>query len=194
MYRKIGHPSLPCPTVLFGEIMAITQLRVDVHSGTWSASAIASAINIIMSRIEAFDPNKWTDEGYDLPDIQEVPLMANIYKLTVSLYGVMGLRPWLSGSRNRKVKTREDLMQFLRTAWELPNCRTALNWPLAVVGCALADGSSADRTFVHDCIDEAWKDPLTCQPMLINRLLTKFWDSGMQEWDDCWQDPIVVIG
>lgn len=193
----MSHPSLPCPTHLFKEILAISQLRVAIYSDGIQESDVRISISDIFKRIEAFVPNDWT-ESYFLPDIPEVPLLASIFQLAVGLYAflVLPVEELLSSSYSYKdrIKRRNHLLELITKAFESENCRIALNWPLAVVGCAFANGSATDQALICKYLLDATVDPNSTQPLTIKAKLQRFWAAGMTHWDDCWREPFVVIG
>lgn len=137
---------------------------------------------------------EWTESFYDLPDIPEVPLMASIYQLAVGLFSLMALQRAGLGTMD-KAERRSTLLGLLRAAWKLEHCRDALNWPLAVVGCALADGGTlSEKAFVCKCLEDAARHVFAVHPLVITSRLKRFWASGMVNWDRCWREPFPVVG
>lgn len=191
-HGEILHPSFPCPTELFERIVEINNLRVQIYSNP-SQEHFAVALTILQ-RIDAFQPLTWRESSYELPDIPEVPLMASIYRLAVGLFGLMALQQAGLGSMD-KTGRRSYLLGLLQAAWRLEHCRDALNWPLAVVGCALADGGApSEQAFVCQCLEDAAKHVFAVHPLVIISRLQRFWESGMVHWDKCWKEPCPVIG
>ncbi|OAQ96760.1 hypothetical protein LLEC1_01428 [Akanthomyces lecanii] len=191
-YDKNLHPSFPCPTELFERIVEINNLRVHVYSSP-SPEQRAGAL-AILQRIDAFQPLQWVESSYELPDRPEVPLMASIYQLAVGLFGVMALQAAGLGTQD-KAGRRSSLVTVLAAAWKLEHCRDALNWPLAVAGCALADGgASSERAFVCQCLEDAAKHVFAVHPLLIMAKLKQFWESGMVQWDRCWGELCPIVG
>ena len=191
-YGEILHPSFPCPTELFERIIEINNLRVKIYSSP-SPQRLAGALSILQ-RIDAFQPLTWTESSYELPDRPEVPLMASIYQLSVGLFGIMALQEAGLGSLD-KAERRRSLVRVLEAAWKLEHCRDALNWPLAVVGCALADGGTpSEQAFICQCLEDAAKHVFAVHPLVIISKLKRFWESGMVHWDKCWGEPCPVVG
>jgi hypothetical protein len=197
LYSHMSHPSLPCPTKLFKEIININQLRVSVYSGALSSADIRLRAVKIFDRINEFAPEHWT-ESYFLPDIPEVALLASIFKSAVGLFGRLALpveKVWpISFVLKDKTARRDSLLQLIITAFKSENCRTALNWPLAVLGCALARSRPEDQALVGKFLVDAAIDPNSTQPLTIRAKLQRFWASGTTRWDECWREPFVVIG
>lgn len=194
LYSHMSHPSLPCPTLLFEEILNINHLRVGMYYGALTRIEVCLRADKIFARIDEFVPSKWT-ESYPLPDIPEVPLLAHIFQVAVGLFGLLVLPVGDNASGHKdKIKRRDALLQLISKAFESENCQSALNWPLAVVGYALAGGSPNDQALVSRYLVEAAIEPNSTQPLVIKAKLQRFWASGMTEWDDCWREPFVVIG
>lgn len=196
LYSRGSHPSLPCPTKLLREILAITRLRTRVHDGAVEPSEVQATTTAICQRILSFSPGSWV-ESYPLPDVPEIPLMADVFKAAVGLYAFLSLSGTempLQRGRDAVITGRAQLLKLVVKLWENPKCRSALNWPLAVLGCALAGGKPADQATVCNYLTYIAKDPTTTQPLNILRLLKEFWSSGKREWDECWHEPFVVIG
>lgn len=79
--------SMPCPTMLMLELVAINQLRSETAAGA-SAERIARKVGSILGRIDKFAPENWVEESYTLPDEPEVPLLGRLFKDSVA--GVHG--------------------------------------------------------------------------------------------------------
>ncbi|ATY61478.1 C6 finger domain [Cordyceps militaris] len=191
-HGQILHPSFPCPTYLFEGIIETNNLRVKMHSDP-SLGHFTAALTILQ-RIDAFQPTAWTEAAYELPNIPEVPLMASVYQLAVGLFCLMALQYAGLGSLD-KAERRSSLLALLKAAWKLEHCRDALNWPLAVAGCALADGGTlSDQAFICQCLQDAAQHVFAVHPLVIIARLRRFWTSGMTHWDKCWDEPCPIIG
>lgn len=191
-HRARLYPGFPCPSELFERIIQVNRLRLQVHAGR--PTKHLSAALTLLQIIDAFQPSTWTEPCYQLPDIPEVPLMAGIHRLAVGLFALMSLESTGLGIMD-KVERRKSLLELLAEAWERGNCGDALNWPLAVVGCALADGGShSDKAFVCRCLEDADKSIFAVAPLVIKAKLQQFWASGMTHWDKCWGELFPVIG
>lgn len=196
VYTRTSHPALPCPTKLFLSLANVTQLRVKAYSGVSVAKVVTPGAKAILNRIDAFVPEEW-NERYHLPDIPEVPLLANIFKNAVALYTLLTLPldvEHVPSAFRSKDETRDRLFQLVQTAWQSPECRFGLNWPLAVVGCALKDGPTDKQAVVKEYLDHCANYPIMSQPGVIAARLQTFWASGLTRWDDCWRDAFVLIG
>lgn len=189
---------LPCPTILFMEMLSISQLRTESHSSASSTAVILPAAKAILNRINAFSPKSWT-ETYTLPNVPEVPLLANIFKLAVGLYLLVTLpaavRHSLFGSTDSaRVTYRNKLLGLIKTAWRLKGCVSGLIWPLAVVGFALSDGAEADQALVCSYLMKFTEDPSGSRGAVVTReRLMAFWASGKTAWDDCWTEPFLIL-
>lgn len=150
----------------------------------------------VFKRIEAFVPERWT-ESYPIPDVPETQLLAKIFKESVGLYGLATLPtdklPTMMPLNLLFDKKRDDLYTLIDSIWENTKCRVSLNWPLVVVGYAMATGSAVQRRRICTFLDELAMDPLINHSLMIKKRLTEFWASRKQTWDECWKDGFAVI-
>lgn len=199
IFAKSEYPPFPCPTKLFAEIVAINRLRLMATS--CKIGALMPAVNAIFRRIQAFDPETWRiSENFPIPDIPEVPLMARIFQLSVSLYGLLSLRLEMTdasvapGWANRAA-TLSELLTLMRKAAVQPKCLNVMVWAAAVAGVALADGGPAEsRQFIIDCLVAVDSGILGYGIAAVTwRRLEVFWASGKTSWEDCWNEFYLLF-
>ncbi|KAJ4163768.1 hypothetical protein LMH87_005476 [Akanthomyces muscarius] len=199
---------MPCPTDLFLELVHITRLRVLVANGSILPAHTQTIADTIFARIDGFDPNRWTERSYKLPDSPVIASIAHTYKAAVLLYGIMTLpvstfAPW-SASRGgngvshsyRHLLTahRNELLAHARKAWTLLRSQSALCWPLIVAGVALVNGPPEDQAFVASSIRTIWLHPNAyCGPIVCLDKIQALWRSGKTGWEDCFDEPVPPV-
>lgn len=185
-------PPFPCPTKLFAEIVAINRLRLS--AAVSKPEVLVPQAKAMFERINAFNAKQWKiRERFQVPDTPEVPMMARIFQLSVSLYAILSLRLEDADSSGKNWPSKADtigaLVQLMGKASAYPKCLTVMTWPAAVAGVALADGPAAGRNLVCSClmaIDCAVLGYGLAAPTI--RRLQLFWLSGKTGWDDCWNE------
>lgn len=196
----------PFPTYLFREVIKITKLRAAfvLKGGAKLPQTATLAAYAIFQQISKFDPHNWT-ETYNIPNIPEVPLTAQIFKLAVILYGLLtlplppstGLVPRRKDqavtSRDKKLLCSQ-LLQLLRDATKYKKCEVAMVWPTVVAGTALAGGSAADQQALINIMDVFKPGPgQNRSDRLIVDKLQQFWRSGKTQWDECWENDRFIF-
>lgn len=190
------NPGLPCPTTLLQEILTITELRQKIAAGSITGQSLKTQVVDVFQHIQAFVPDEWT-ESYPIPDVPETRLLAKIFKESVTLYALATLptdnMPTAMPLHLLVDKKRDNLCAMIKSLSQNPKCRVSLNWPLAVVGYAMATGSVVQQGIINKCLDDIATDPLTNHAHMIKERLEKFWASGKKKWDECWEDGFAVI-
>ncbi|CEJ95162.1 hypothetical protein VHEMI10659 [[Torrubiella] hemipterigena] len=190
------HPGLPCPSTLLQEILAVTELRQRIAAATITGRSLDAEIMAVFRRIEAFVPETWT-ESYPIPDVLETRRLAQIFKESVALYALATLPtdtlPTMMPLQLLIDKKRDNLCTLIDSIWANRKCRVSLNWPLAVVGYAMATGSAVQQRRICTFLDNIAMDPLINHSLMIKERLVRFWASGKKAWDECWQDGFAVI-
>lgn len=182
----------PCPKAIFAEIAAINRLRLI--ASTCKISAILPEVNAIFGRINSFDPETWKDTAdFEIPDTPEVVLVAKIFQLAVSLYGILalGLEHADASAPNwpDKITTTAEMIMLMQKTLKSPKCVAVMTWPSAVAGVAVADGPDASRNLILDILVRIDSDVLAygIAAHTIERLQT-FWLTKKTGWEDCWND------
>ncbi|OAQ97083.1 hypothetical protein LLEC1_03845, partial [Akanthomyces lecanii] len=182
----------PCPKAIFAEIAAINRLRRV--ASTFKIGAILPEANAIFERINSFDPETWKDTAdFKIPDTPEVVLVAKIFQLAVSLYGILalGLEHADASAPNwpDKITTTAELIMLMQKTLKSPKCVSVMTWPSAVAGVAVADGPDASRSLILDILVRIDSDVLAygIAAHTIERLQT-FWLTKKTGWEDCWND------
>lgn len=194
IYQFAISPYFNCPTVLFAEIWAITKLRHKISNQSIQHKTAVAVANQIKERISAFVPEQWTEMRYSLPDTPEVLLNARIFKLAVMLFALQATPGFYQNRRNIET-TGQQLLKLLVDAYEIPKCFDGLDWPIAVMGCALSGGSLSDQKLLVKLMHHGDKnDLLRSQHIIVLEHLRKHWASGSRSWEDCWDEPFICFG
>ena len=196
IYKYMSHPGLNCPSELFSSLHDLTHLRLQADRGASISAVIRPITRNVFANIARFDPSVWT-EFYFLPDKPEVATLAKLFQISVALYGLFTLPtsnvPLPCGCRSQ-TELRNKLFELIKQLWDAPGCRYTLNWPIAILGFSLKeDGSQADKDLVLAWLTCLASDLTVTQPSTIAAKLRTFWASGLSQWEDCWQEPFVVI-
>ncbi|KAM3434160.1 hypothetical protein MY4824_005619 [Beauveria thailandica] len=182
----------PCPKALFAEIAAINRLRLA--ASMCKIGAILPDANAVFERINSFDPATWKDTAeFEIPHTPEVVLVARIFQLAVSLYGILslGLEHADASAPNWPDKTTAtvEIIMLMQKTLKSPKCLAVMTWPSAVAGVAVADGPDATRNLIVDILVQIDSDVLAygIAAHTIERLQT-FWLTKKTGWEDCWGD------
>ncbi|KAM3467680.1 hypothetical protein MY5147_008690 [Beauveria neobassiana] len=182
----------PCPKALFAEIAAINRLRLA--ASMCKIGAILPDANAVFDRINSFDPATWKDTAeFVIPHTPEVVLVARIFQLAVSLYGILslGLEHADASAPNwpDKTTTTAEIIMLMQKTLKSPKCLAVMTWPSAVAGVAVADGPDATRNLLLDILVRIDSDVLAygIAAHTIERLQT-FWLTKKTGWENCWSD------
>ncbi|TQV90635.1 C6 zinc finger domain-containing protein [Cordyceps javanica] len=182
----------PCPKVLFAEIAAINRLRIAAYS--CKIGAMLPETNAVFERINSFNPETWKQTAeFEIPDTPEVVLVARIYQLAVSLYGILSLElEHVDASAPNwpdKTTTTAEIIMLMQKTLKSPKCLSVMTWPSAVAGVAVADGPEASRKLLFDILVRIDSDVLAygIAAHTIERLQA-FWLTKKTGWEDCWGD------
>ncbi|OAA72331.1 Fungal transcriptional regulatory protein [Cordyceps fumosorosea ARSEF 2679] len=181
----------PCPKALFAEIAAINRLRLAAT--TSNLAALLPSVNALFRRINAFQPGTWKDTAeFEIPRTPEVVLVARIFQLAVSLYGVLalGLEHADAGappSWPDQTAAAAELITLLRKTLRSPKCVSVMTWPCAVAGVAVADGPEAGRKLVGEILARIDADVLAYGIAAhTTERLRAFWLAKKTGWEECW--------
>lgn len=192
IFGKACFKPFPCPTVLFAELAAINRLRL--MASTHKTGAILPDANAIFARIAAFDPESWHETaGFKIPKTPEVALIARIFQLSVSLYGILSLKLDQADASAPnwpdKVEATAELIMLMQKTLDKPKCRSVMTWPAAVAGVAVADGPATSRDLILQILMLIDSDVLAygIAAHTIDALQA-FWPTKKTGWEDCWND------
>lgn len=220
IYHERYNSAFLCPTDLYLQIRAISQLRVQVAKGSLARRQVRSAADAIFASIDTFEPLNWTrcePDHWPFADFPEsFTLVAQIFKAAVCLYGILSLPEYASTSSLAvttstasmrgtqgsmpsytmiKSSYRSSLLCFIRSAWNTRlRDKKALYWPLIVAGVAVADGDAADQEYVGAILHRysVRPDSTSC-PFATEDKLRAVWASGKTGWDDCFDEPLLGL-
>lgn len=180
---------MPCPTVLFLDIIRITRLRMTLAAGASFEFVIHPAAQDIFEHVNDFSPEDWT-EPYTVPERPEFPLLASIFKSAVTLYGILSLSPRDSDAYQlTRPVIRDNLLGLIRQVLTLLRCKLSLAWPISVVLVALVDGAPEDIAMIEELLCSGSPENYFRAPLVYIKRLREFWASGKTAWDDCYHVP-----
>lgn len=198
-YAHTGRESIPCPTILFIELIEITRLRGIVHTGERSRTQVFRNALKISKTIHDFDPSNWV-EKYDTSDVKS-NVIARLFKAAVIAYAVLALPPRLAklftGQAQEtpdspRAHCRDKLFEAFTAAWDALSL-LSLGWPVAVLGVAVA-GSPTHIEQVRRWLEVLrWRRNSQGGPHELIPLLEEFWESGKTGWEDCFYKPISAL-
>lgn len=180
---------MPCPTVLFLDIIRITRLRMASAAGASFESVIQPAAREIFEHVDSFSPEGWT-EPYTVPEKPEFPLLAGIFKSAVTLYCILSLLPRESDAYQlTRPVIRDHLLGQMRQVLSLLTSNMGLAWPISVVAVALVDGAPEDKAMIEKLLFGGSPENYFHAPMAYIKRFREFWASGKTAWDDCYHVP-----
>ncbi|KAJ6782725.1 hypothetical protein PWT90_04995 [Aphanocladium album] len=192
IFGEKGFPPFPCPKPLFAGIVAINRLRLV--AATCKIGVILPEANVIFAQINAFDPETWRETAeYEIPATPEVVLVARIFQLAVSLYGVLSLgleyAHASAPSWPDKTTATAEMIRLMQKALTMPKCRSVMTWPSAVAGVAVAGGPAASRDLILQMLMLIDSDVLAygIAAHTIDALQA-FWPTKKTGWEDCWNN------
>lgn len=199
-------PRRGIPTRLFVAIEKITRLRVLAAKNESFERVLRPTARAICDDIESFAPSQW-GETYHLPDTEYTLLLGELWKTTVTLYGFLSLPPTVgtylsscdeahtSPFEERKGLYCKKLLQEIDCMMQRPGYnRYICVWPLAVLGAGLVNGQHQERARVLSHLQVIWRDPSSFSgAILAYSKLKRFWSSGRTAWDDCFDEPCLLL-
>lgn len=181
--------SFPCPFPLMINLVEVSILRRESQgpnrrdTESWWASCLD-----LLRRIESFSTESWVKYKGILS--KEWDLLARIFKASVALFAIATLTKNRFHTEFRRSQ-RQELFALLPKAWEIPTLTYCLCWPAVVAGFEANTGSIEERSFVEDYLETMGMALGGAFPLLARRRLRDFWDSGAQEWDECFDRPYM---
>ena len=200
-YDEEASPFGLCPPPLFGEMIRINYLRAQASACVDESelASISIAADETRERIRSFSPEQWASRKELSRD--EWERMASVWHTAITLYCILSLPPLYSQASlptnstdldaAESLSCAQDLRRLLREALSSPRIRRVLVWPLAVLGVHAARQDSATRRFVSDSLAQLSRQLGTYTPLRAREVLQKFWASGKEGWDDCFDKPYM---
>lgn len=205
IYSEALFFALECPTTLFLCILRVNRLRVKAAKTEWGPEKLALEGSSILGEIYRFDADNWV-EPYDIPLEPYYTHVAQIFKASVSLYALCSLpRSTVAAFLNRgssfdhashlESLMRKHLIDRINSFLQVSTTLSTLPWPLAVLGFSASSGTASERAAVERILHRLCVSELIGPQgsTVLLKQLKEFWSSGRKEWDECFNEPIVVL-
>ncbi|KAI2624433.1 fungal-specific transcription factor domain-containing protein [Xylaria nigripes] len=184
-----------CPPPLFTAIIKINHLRALSHRSSSTASLPHSTTNalhrkaqILLAEIQAFSPSAYANQHSSPRTRDKWLLIARIHQRAVLLYCIHALLP---GTECRV--PYDGLLLDLKEAFRHSHLRNCLFWALVVAGVCAVRGTAFERGFIADLLRESVGDMGGAMPLCARATLKRFWDSGRDAWDDCFDRAFLYL-
>ncbi|UNI24696.1 hypothetical protein JDV02_010424 [Purpureocillium takamizusanense] len=191
-YNNGTSPFHLCPPLLFAEIIRINHLRWHVarHGKIASLSQTAGET---FQRIRDFSPEKWAGSKHSTQDIWT--LVGNTYQAAAGLYCILSLQsssvfPKKSTLQSFCASTGRALQRALKGALSHRGINRFMLWPLVTLGVQ-AKNDIVMRGYVSHELTGLSTSMGTCSPLIAKSVLERFWASGENCWDACFDRPYV---
>ncbi|KAK3315603.1 fungal-specific transcription factor domain-containing protein [Apodospora peruviana] len=219
LYEALNYPSLPCPTVLFAHIVKINNLRYQIACTPATNDGIMDdddpeqtklsflmtvppqqQISSLHDQIESFDAEEWAATK-DPSHYSEWLFVARMFRSAVAVYCLLSLPhtsyPGIEREADYATAAREkhsaDLLECLKEGLASPMMKRFMVWPLIVAGVDAVRRGGEVRSF----IGRAWRtlamDQRSSLPLVAREALEKFWASGKNGWDECFDVPYALV-
>ncbi|KAJ3494912.1 hypothetical protein NLG97_g3767 [Lecanicillium saksenae] len=214
-YQVVG--TIGCHVDLLITVINITRWRVSAAKGGDFHALQQAKMQTMLDETWHFDIAKWAEDKFPADQVADGLILAPISAAAVRLYGILvlpktAIATWASCSAqaraiypklpvrgpntydNIRSAQLEELMRLLQQAAPEYGLRTALAWPLAVVGVAVASSMAEDQIFVAKMMQSISEHPSTlCTYRMVLEKMHSFWASGKTEWEDCFDEPVACI-
>lgn len=200
VYTQALFFAVECPSTLFISILRINRLRAAISLNHGSHDDFVKIAGPIFESIHKFDPDDWT-EPFPIPDEPRYLHLAHMFKASVALYGLCSLPKSVidalrtSKSFDPKRICRRLVQDHARAYLETSDTLSTLPWPVAVLGVAAVHGTASDRQSTEDLLEHLCKSDHVGPhgSTVLRRRLRNFWTSGKKGWDDCFDEPCILI-
>ncbi|EAU36806.1 predicted protein [Aspergillus terreus NIH2624] len=196
MYGEGLFPALLCPPQLFIKIAEINQFRYETDRLEIISDDTRDAAHRLLEDIERFAPQDWSDSA---PNNQEDWLvLGSVYQSAVLIYCIASLQslsvlPSTSELNATRAAHGHSLLNLLKKALLLPQMRKCMLWPLVVAGMETGRAAAPSRQFVGHELRIMSQDLGTPIASSANTVLQRFWSSGKDTWDDCFDRPCAFV-
>ncbi|KAI1171874.1 fungal-specific transcription factor domain-containing protein [Nemania sp. FL0916] len=211
--RKLAASSTPgsCP-VLPAYMLPASSISISDSSPSSSPPrediTLSASASALLERVLRFSPETFAECNSTPATRPHWVLVARIFHSAAVLYCILSLQsvsllpdPSSSPPHHQSHLTASlklhydrlllDLKHAFTTQASLKNC---LFWPLVVAGCcAGVHGTAFERAFLADLIKESVKDVRNLIPLFAREILMTFWKSGKTKWDDCFDQPYLLM-
>lgn len=188
------YPSFMCPTDILLILTQINHLRSQLLKSPVSHTRISP--EELVAKLKDISPETWAASKSS--SHEQWLLIASVYHSAAILYCISTLEPHFSPSSQQGLETlraihASRLLSHLEQGKPLPAVRRACLWPLIVAGVEVARDNLAVQSIVRRMFDSFAEDLATPLMLEAKIVLGRFWTSGNQRWDDCFDRPYAFI-
>lgn len=150
------------------------------------------APNELLQDINNFSPAEWAHSmGSGSEELQS---LAKIYQSATALYCILSLQSAFLFERSAETEAQqflhtERLLLLTRSFMDSSNLRHAIFWPFTVMGVAVTKRSVADREYINNQLGRLTRLLGQTATVVLKEALRRFWNSGKERWDDCFDRP-----
>ncbi|KAJ3552644.1 hypothetical protein NPX13_g11065 [Xylaria arbuscula] len=211
-----------CPRPLFYDVIRINHLRAlaargvqcspPSSSSSYSLSTSSSPLSShlyedvsvytdaqdLVDQILRFSPETYASSNGNTRTQSNWLLVGRIHQSAILLYCILSLQHVLPlpepGVVSRTVRTHYSrLLLDLKEGYKHDRFKNCFFWPLVVAGAAAVRGTAFEQAFIADTIKDCAKDVGSSVPLMVRKMLMSFWGSGKQGWDDCFDQPLILL-
>lgn len=191
-YSAATSPFHLCPPLLFAEIMRVNHLR-HLSMNHEGIAGLSQQANDILQRIQNFSPEQWAETKHSTKDVWA--LVGNAYRLAAGLYCMLSMQsssvfPRTTLLRDLSTSTGRDLRRVLTGALSRREINRFMLWPLVTLGVQ-AKSDATMRGYVSRELTSLSSRIGTCSPLTAKNILERFWASGEDCWDACFDRSYV---
>ena len=187
------YPRCPCPVSLVLNIVSINHLRAIQSDSSIPQCVRRDTAFAIFERVRKFSP-----DAFAMAHQYEARgwlLIARLYQSAVAIYCLASLEhlhadPQLTICR---AGYGSLLLKDLQDAQKLPTLRMGTLWPTIIAGFENARGEPSSRDFVRKQLTQLGSYMGSALPGMALTILQSFWESGYNNWDQCFDYPSSFV-
>ncbi|KAI0520702.1 hypothetical protein F5B22DRAFT_598037 [Xylaria bambusicola] len=176
-------------------------------SSSSSSSSLASTLpsisvnrdaQTLLGQILSFSPELYAATNGNARTQSKWLLVGRIHQSAVVLYCILSLQHVLllpdTAALSRTTQTHYSrLLVDLKEGYKHERFKNCLFWPLIVAGVGAVNGTAFEKAFIADIIKDCAGDVGSSVPLMARNLLMSFWSSGKKGWDDCFEQPFILL-
>ncbi|KAI1826573.1 hypothetical protein F4861DRAFT_536885 [Xylaria intraflava] len=198
-----------CPLALFASVLKTNHLRALSIGSTDPTTPLSpsdsaedniiySNAKTIVEEIKSFSAPAYAEKNGNERTRDKWLLVARIHQSAVLLYTILSLQsiaflPETAELARVAAAQYDQLLLDLKEGFRHTHLRNCLFWPLMVAGVRAVCGTAFERAFLADLLAASAGDMGGAMPILARATLLRFWDSGKEGWDDCFDRPFLFI-
>lgn len=193
-WEIMPYPTFMCPADILLVLAQINHLRSQLLEFPVSDARISP--DELIAKLKAISPESWAASKSSSHD--QWLLIASAYHSAAILYCISTLEPHFSPSSYQGLETfraihASRLLSLLQKGEAIPAVRRGCLWPLMVAGVEVARDDVAAQWFIRGVFVSFAEDLATPLMLEAKMVLERFWASGKQRWDDCFDRPYAFV-